>query len=329
MPSTSHVLAFGVFRFDQATRELSRKTDDGSSTPIPLGSRAADLLYLFLQRPGRLVTKNEIIEAVWPNTVVDDSNLPVQISAVRRALDAGGTGSIQTVPGRGYRFILRVSDVDEVSVEKSSIAESKELEIEGCKSDACGACRSVSGALSISVQSSTARLASTLAAMTAPAGRILCGIERVAGWPLLAAAVLILGAAVVLTFSRGSFANQPDQRPAPAVAADRLALEAEPQFDLSGVWQGNDGGTYSISQSGTQVTWEGVSGDGGVKWTHTFKGAIRDNLIVGRYFDHPPGKNHNAGGLTVEMVGNDRFEKVSTIGTFVGSVWTRKPSASP
>jgi DNA-binding winged helix-turn-helix (wHTH) protein len=327
MPSTSRVLSFGDFRFDEATRALSR-SNGGPASAIPLGSRAADLLYLFLQRPGQLVTKNEILDAVWPNMAVDDSNLPVQISAVRRALDAGGTGPIQTVPGRGYRFILRVSEADEVSVVESPVAESKELKSEGCKSDACEAYPPVPGALSSSVQSSTPRPASTLAATIAPAGRHLGSIERLAGWPLLAAAVVILGAAVVLA-SRGSFANQPDQRPVAAAAAKQQTVEADPQFDLSGVWQGNDGGTYSISQSGTQVTWEGVSGDGGVKWTHTFRGAIRDNLIVGRYFDHPPGKSHNAGGLTVEFVGNDRFEKVSTTTTFIGSVWTRKPSASP
>src|ERR1700722_19869543 len=87
-------------RFEVSTRELFRVENDGSSKTLPLGSRAADMLLLFLQRPGELVTKKEIMDAVWPGTAVEDSNLPVQISAVRRALDANldGGSAILTVP---------------------------------------------------------------------------------------------------------------------------------------------------------------------------------------------------------------------------------------
>ena len=106
----SRFLIFGDLRFDPATRELARVEAGGAAVPLPIGSRAADILLLFLQRPGDLVTKNEIMSAVWPNTVVEDSNLTVQISALRRALDAGreGASAISTVPGRGYRFTLPV-----------------------------------------------------------------------------------------------------------------------------------------------------------------------------------------------------------------------------
>jgi DNA-binding winged helix-turn-helix (wHTH) protein/uncharacterized membrane protein HdeD (DUF308 family) len=96
---------FGDFRFNVPTRELLRIGNHGSATPVALGSRAADLLHLFLDRPGELITKSEIMDAVWPNIAVEESNLTVQISALRRAL--GGRNSaryIQTVPGRGYRF---------------------------------------------------------------------------------------------------------------------------------------------------------------------------------------------------------------------------------
>src|ERR1700721_130687 len=103
-------LVFGDLRFDLAMRELARVEPDGATVPLPLGSRAADILLVFLQRPGDLVTKSEIMTAVWPNTVVEDSNLTVQVSALRRVLDAGREGSsvISTVPGRGYRFTLPV-----------------------------------------------------------------------------------------------------------------------------------------------------------------------------------------------------------------------------
>src|SRR5579862_4620990 len=106
----SGFLISGGFRFDASTRELARIGADGSATPLPLGSRAADMLLLFLQRPGELVTKSEIMDAVWPNITVEESNLPVQIAALRRALDAGreGASAISTIPGRGYRFTLPV-----------------------------------------------------------------------------------------------------------------------------------------------------------------------------------------------------------------------------
>ncbi len=108
----SRCVNFGDFRFNVPTRELLRVGNQGSATPISLGSRAADLLHLFLHRPGELITKSEIMDAVWPNTAVEESNLTVQISALRRALDRGGSGAsyIQTVPGRGYRFTPRVNE---------------------------------------------------------------------------------------------------------------------------------------------------------------------------------------------------------------------------
>jgi DNA-binding winged helix-turn-helix (wHTH) protein/mannose-6-phosphate isomerase-like protein (cupin superfamily) len=77
--------------------------------------RAADLLLLFLERPGELVTKDQIMDAVWPGTVVEESNLSVQIAAIRRALDAdrNGDSCIQNVPRRGYRFTLDVKEEDQ------------------------------------------------------------------------------------------------------------------------------------------------------------------------------------------------------------------------
>ncbi len=102
----SRCVVFGDFRFNVPTRELLRIGSQGAATPVSLGSRAADLLHLFIDRPGELITKSEIMDAVWPNTAVEESNLTVQISALRRALGCGRNGVmyIQTVPGRGYRF---------------------------------------------------------------------------------------------------------------------------------------------------------------------------------------------------------------------------------
>jgi adenylate cyclase len=107
----SRTLVFDRFRFKLPTRELLRVAEDGSEAPIPLGLRAADVLLFFLERPGELVTKSEIMQAVWPDAVVEESNLTVHISAIRRALDSGpdGQSCIQNVPRRGYRFTLGVT----------------------------------------------------------------------------------------------------------------------------------------------------------------------------------------------------------------------------
>jgi len=108
----SRHINFAGFQFNVPTRELLRVENGGVLTPISLGSRAADLLLLFLNRPGELISKNEIMDAVWPDLAVEESNLTVQISALRRVLDSGRNGAscIQTVAGRGYRFILPVKD---------------------------------------------------------------------------------------------------------------------------------------------------------------------------------------------------------------------------
>jgi DNA-binding winged helix-turn-helix (wHTH) protein len=102
---------FENFRFDVRLRQLYQDQPDGREHPLPVGSRALDILAVLVGRRGDVVAKQELMEAVWPNTVVEDNNLTVQISALRRVLDAGRTeGScIQTIPGRGYRFVPRLT----------------------------------------------------------------------------------------------------------------------------------------------------------------------------------------------------------------------------
>jgi DNA-binding winged helix-turn-helix (wHTH) protein len=75
--------------------------------PIPLTAKAFDLLVTLVQHAGRLVTKDDLLRMVWPNTVVEEVNLTVNISALRRALGRSASGKklIQTVPTRGYRFV--------------------------------------------------------------------------------------------------------------------------------------------------------------------------------------------------------------------------------
>src|SRR5437660_12004218 len=80
--------------------------------PLKIGSRAEDILRVLVERAGELVSKDEIIAKVWPGTTVEESNLTVQISTLRRSLDEkpAAASYIQTVPGRGYRFVAGSSN---------------------------------------------------------------------------------------------------------------------------------------------------------------------------------------------------------------------------
>src|SRR5258706_16131633 len=94
MPASS--LRFGRFELQPHERRL---LVDG--TPAALGARAFDLLLVMAARPGQLVTKQELLDEVWPGLVVEEANLTVQVSSLRKVL---GGDLIATVPGRGYRF---------------------------------------------------------------------------------------------------------------------------------------------------------------------------------------------------------------------------------
>jgi DNA-binding winged helix-turn-helix (wHTH) protein len=101
--SSDAVIRFGRFCVLPRARQLLL---DGQ--PIELGSRAFDLLMALIEAPGILITKKEIMSRVWPDTVVEESNLKVQMSALRRVLSADRE-VIKTVHGRGYVFTSKVT----------------------------------------------------------------------------------------------------------------------------------------------------------------------------------------------------------------------------
>jgi TolB-like protein len=107
----SEVFLFDGFRLDRRAGGLFRRNEHGVFARVSIGSRALGVLSVLAERHGDLVSKDEIIAAVWPGMVVEDSNLPIQISGLRRLLDQGrAEGScIQTVAGRGYRFVATVT----------------------------------------------------------------------------------------------------------------------------------------------------------------------------------------------------------------------------
>ena len=101
---------FEGFRLD-SRRGLFRVSEAGGEEPVAIGSRALNLLLVLAERHGEVVPKNTIMQRVWPGVHVDQSNLTVQISALRRLLDGecAQCSYIQTVPGRGYRLTAAVS----------------------------------------------------------------------------------------------------------------------------------------------------------------------------------------------------------------------------
>jgi non-specific serine/threonine protein kinase len=94
------IYRFGRFEVNPGTRQLLV-----DAWPAPLGARAFDVLLTLVERRDRLVTKDELLQLVWPGLVVEENNLQVQISALRKML---GMEAIATIPGRGYRFALNM-----------------------------------------------------------------------------------------------------------------------------------------------------------------------------------------------------------------------------
>jgi len=99
-------ISFGPFRLLAAQRLLLE-----GEKPVRIGSRAFDILAALVERAGEVVGKGELIARAWPETFVEEANLKIQVSALRRALGDGQGGNryVVTVPGRGYNFVAPVN----------------------------------------------------------------------------------------------------------------------------------------------------------------------------------------------------------------------------
>ena len=102
------VYEFGPFRLEPRERRLARH-----GRAIPLAGKALDTLCALLEHHGKLVPKRDLMNAVWPETTVEENNLDRNISAVRKALGkcAAGKSFIETVPRVGYRFAAPVTEI--------------------------------------------------------------------------------------------------------------------------------------------------------------------------------------------------------------------------
>ncbi len=108
LKEVKHFYEFGEYRVDPEERTLLRGED-----PIPLPPKAFETLLILVQNSGHLVTKDDLMKSLWPDTFVEESNLSQNVFVLRKALgeSAQDARSIITVPGRGYRFVEKVKQV--------------------------------------------------------------------------------------------------------------------------------------------------------------------------------------------------------------------------
>jgi DNA-binding winged helix-turn-helix (wHTH) protein len=101
--------------------------------PVNVGARGLELLRVLVEHSGKVVSKDELIACIWPDTCVSESNLKVQIAALRRALREGRRGEryIATVNGRGYRFVAPVKRQDAFQDRENAAATSEHLRVPG------------------------------------------------------------------------------------------------------------------------------------------------------------------------------------------------------
>src|ERR1044071_515677 len=105
---TKHIYEFGAFRLDPQERQLLR-----NGVPVPLPPKVYDTLLVLVENSGHTIEKEALMKAVWPDIFVEEANLTVNISALRKALGENVSEHryIETVPRRGYRFVPTVTAV--------------------------------------------------------------------------------------------------------------------------------------------------------------------------------------------------------------------------
>jgi eukaryotic-like serine/threonine-protein kinase len=102
------VFQFGEFQIDPRSRTLRR-----GKTTVALNFRTFDVLLYFVQNPGKVLTREELLKSVWADALVDENSLAQSISALRRALEEkpGDNNYVVTLPGRGYQFVSQVQAI--------------------------------------------------------------------------------------------------------------------------------------------------------------------------------------------------------------------------
>ena len=103
-----HTYEFGEFRLEPSTRRLLR-----AGEPVPLTPKVFDTLVYLVEHRGAILTKDDLLNALWPDVIVEENNLGQNISKLRSVLGEarGENRYIATVPGHGYRFVAAVREV--------------------------------------------------------------------------------------------------------------------------------------------------------------------------------------------------------------------------
>src|ERR1700730_15245496 len=111
-PNNRHLFQFGPFLLDTRQRRLLKDGTDG--TLVSVAPKGIDLLIFMVERHGQIVTKDDLIQNIWPDSFMEEANLSQNIFLLRKALGekAQENRYIATVPGRGYRFVAEVREVD-------------------------------------------------------------------------------------------------------------------------------------------------------------------------------------------------------------------------
>ena len=125
-PKNKSFYEYGSFRLDPAEHRLTR-----NGIVVPLAPKAFDLLLFLVKNQGRLLSKEQIMGELWPGSFVEEANLTVSISLLRKVLGEkeGNLRYIETIPKKGYRFIASVREVQGTSailLEEGSLSESRD-----------------------------------------------------------------------------------------------------------------------------------------------------------------------------------------------------------
>lgn len=117
MPEKASYLQFGEFRIYPSEQRLFR----GAHQIVALSPKVFDLLVFLVRNSGRLLTRDDLVQAIWPDTVVEESNLTVNISLLRKILGDAPEGRpfIETIPKKGYRFLAGVTQGQEEVTERT------------------------------------------------------------------------------------------------------------------------------------------------------------------------------------------------------------------
>src|SRR5689334_23356712 len=104
----NHFYEFGEFRLNTSERLLER-----CGKEVPLSPKVFDLLLVLVRNHGRIVDKDQLMTEVWPETFVEETNLKVYVSTLRKILGDGQSGHkyIETLPKRGYRFVTQIAEL--------------------------------------------------------------------------------------------------------------------------------------------------------------------------------------------------------------------------